>query len=99
MHVVLTDAERQQLRPLQKQRRDGDGYGKVTAVLMLAAGWGAGQVAQALGLDDGTGYRYAQAFVRLGLSRAHEQPGYWGLLTSAQLAGLCRELDPPLYTD
>ena len=28
-----------------------------------------------------------------------EQPGYWGLLTSAQLAGLCHELDHTLYTD
>ena len=46
-------------------------------------------------------YRYAEAFGRLGLARylAHEHPGYWGLLTSAQLAGLCRELGQTLYID
>ncbi len=101
MNVVLTETERTQLRQLQKQRRDGEGYVKVTAVLMLNAGRSVATVAQDLGLDDGTVYRYAQAFTRLGLAKylAHEQPGYWGLLTSAQLAGLCRELTQTLYTD
>ena len=101
MQVSLTDAERQQLRSLQKQRRDDEGYVKVTVVLMLDAGWAAGQVAEALGLDGSTVYRYAEAFARLGLDTylAHEQRGYWGLLTSAQLAGLCHELRRTLYTD
>ncbi|MDO7874737.1 helix-turn-helix domain-containing protein [Hymenobacter sp. ASUV-10] len=44
---------------MQKQRRDDEGYVKDTVVLMLNAGWGARQVAQALGLGDGTVYRYA----------------------------------------
>lgn len=101
MNVTLTASEREQLRQLQKQRRDEAGYVKVTVVLMLDAGWGAGPVAQALGLDDGTVYRYAQAWQQLGLEKylLHERPGYWGLLTSAQLAGLCRELEQRLYTD
>ena len=101
MQVVLTDSERQQLRQLQKQRRDDEGYVKVTVLLMLDHGRPAGIIAQDLGLDDGTVYRYAEAFGRLGLARylAHEQPGYWGLLTSAQLAGLCHELGQTLYTD
>lgn len=38
MNVALTAIERQQLRQLQKQRRDDDGYVKVTVVLMLDAG-------------------------------------------------------------
>lgn len=101
MNIVLTEVEREQLRQLQKQRRDNEGYVKVTVVLMLDAGWGAASVASALGLDDGTVYRYAQAYAHLGLARylAHEQRGYWGRLTSAQLAGLCRELRRTLYTD
>ena len=61
MKPALTDTERTQLWQLQKQRRDDEGYVKVTVMLMLDAGWGAGQVGQALGLDDGTVYRYAQA--------------------------------------
>ena len=38
---------------------------------------------------------------RSGLARylAHEQPGYWGLLTSAQLAHFCQEMNATLYTD
>lgn len=101
MTVPLTNSERRHLRALQKQRRDDEGYVKVTVVLLLDAGWGAAAVAGALGLDDGTVYRYAEAFARLGLDKylAHEQRGYWGLLTSAQLAGLCQQLRQTLYTD
>jgi transposase len=101
MNVALTDAEREHLRQLQTQRRDDAGYVKVTVVLMLDAGWGAGQVAQVLGLDDGTVYRYAQAWQRLGADKylVHEAPGYWGLLPSAGLAALSRELEQTLYTD
>ena len=101
MKVDLTDADRQHLRQLQKQRRDDEGYVKVTVVLMLDAGWGAGQVAQALGLDEGTVYRYAQAWQRLGRDKylVHEQPGYWGLLCSAGLAALSREVERTLYCD
>jgi transposase len=101
MNVALTDSERQHLRQLQKQRRDEDGYVKVTVVLMLDAGWAMATVAETLGLDQATVYRYGRAFVDLGVVRylAHEQPGYWGLLTSAQLAHLCQEVNATLYTD
>ena len=101
MKLELTDVERAHLRQLQKHRRDDEGYVKVTVVLMLDAGWGAGQVAQALGLDDGTVYRYVQAWQRLGLEKylLHDAPGYWGLLPSAGLAALSREVEQTLYTD
>ena len=45
MQVVLTDSERQQLRQLQKQRRDDEGYVKVTVLLMLDHGCPAGVIA------------------------------------------------------
>lgn len=38
MKVVLTSQEREQLRRVQKQRRDNEGYVKVTVVLMLDGG-------------------------------------------------------------
>ena len=96
----LTATERVQLRQWQKQRRDDDGYVKVTGVLMLDAGWPVATVAETLGLDEATVYRYVRAFAALGLARylAHEQPGYWGLLTSAQLAHLCQQVNATLYT-
>jgi transposase len=101
MKVNLMEAERQQLRAMQKQRRDDEGYGKGTVVLLLDAGRSAATVAQDLGLDDATVYRYAEAFARLGLEKylAHEQRGYWGLLPSPPLAGLCQQLRQTLYTD
>ena len=46
-------------------------------------------------------YRYALTYRLQGLADylAAEQPGYWGLLSSRQLAALCRELSQALYTD
>ena len=101
MNVRLTDTERTQLRQWQKQRRDNDGYVKVTVLLLLDAGRPLVRVVQDLGLDEATVYRYARAFTDLGLAKylAHEQPGYWGLLTSAQLAHLCQQVNTQLYTD
>ena len=88
MNVELTEPERQQLRQLQKQRRDEDGYVKVTVILLLDKRRPLAIIADDLGLDEATVYRYARAFTTLGVDQylAHEQPGYWGLLTSAQLA-------------
>lgn len=98
--MQLTNSERQQLRQWQKQRRDNEGYVKVTVLLMLDAGRSLATVVQDLGLDEATVYRYARAFADLGLAKylAHQQPGYWGLLTSAQLAHLCQQVNTQLYT-
>ena len=89
------------MRQLQKQRRDEAGYVKVTVILLLDKRRPLVSIADDLGLDESTVYRYARAFTNLGLVRylAHEQPGYWGLLSSAQLAHLCREVNATLYTD
>ena len=70
-------------------------------LLLLNQGHAAATVAQALGVDVSNGYRYAQTYQLQGLSgylRA-EQPDYWGLLTSSQLAGLCWKLGQQLYPD
>ena len=85
MNVGLSDSERQQLRQWQKQRRDNDGYVKVTVVLLLDKGRSAASIADDLGLDEATVYRYAGAFTTLGLTKylAHEQPGYWGFQYAA----------------
>jgi transposase len=101
MNVALTESERQYLRQLQKQRRDEAGYVKVTVLLLLDKCRPLASIADDLGLDEATVYRYARAFTALGVEKylAHEQPGYWGLLTSAQLAHLCRELNTTLYTE
>lgn len=58
-------------------------------------------MADDLGLDEATVYRYVQAFTARGLEKylAHERLGYWGLLTSAQLAALCRDVNRTHYTN
>jgi transposase len=101
MNLTLTEAERAQLRVLQKQRRDEAGYVKVTVVLLLDKGRSAASIAEDLGLDDATVYRYAQFYQLHGLSKylTADQARYWGLLTSAQLAHLCQEVNRTLYLD
>ncbi|RZL02416.1 MAG: hypothetical protein EOO62_22375 [Hymenobacter sp.] len=88
------------MRAWQKQLRDNDSYVKVTVVL-LDKGRSVASIADDLGLDEATVYRYAAAFTTLDLAKylAHEQPGYWGLLASAQLAHLCQQVNTQLYTD
>ena len=101
MVVSLPDAERQLLRQAQRACRGKAGYVPVTVLLMLDRGRAVAAIAEDLGLDEATVYRYRQTYQLLGLAGylRTEQPGYWGLLTSVQLAGLCRELGQQLYTD
>ena len=101
MVVSLPDAERQLLRQAQRACRGKAGYVPVTVLLLLDRGRAVAAIAEDLGLDQATVYRYAQHCREEGLTAflAAEQPGYWGLLSSAQLAGLCQELDQTLYTD
>ena len=88
---------------MQAQRacRNQAGYVPVPVLLLLDQGHAPLAVAQALGVNVRSVYRHAEAYRLQGLTGylAAAQPGYWGLLTSAQLAGLGRELDQTLYTD
>ena len=58
-------------------------------------------VAETLGLDKATVYRYVRVFATLGVDQylAHEHTGYWSLLTSVQLAHLCQQVNATLNTD
>ena len=101
MEVGLSDTERQLLRQAQRACRGKAGYVPVTVLLLLDRGRAVAAIAEDLGLDEATVYRYAQTYRLQGLAGylKAEQPGYWGLLTSAQLAGLAQELGQTLYTD
>ena len=68
---------------------------------MLDHGRPVAAIAQDLGLDVSSVYRYAQTYRLQGLRGylTAEQPSYWGLLSSIQLAGLCRELGQTRYPD
>ena len=85
MELTLPDSERVLLQQAQRACRGQAGYVPVTVLLMLDQGHAAATVAQALGVDVSSVYRYAQTYQLHGLAgylRA-EQLGYWGLLTSA----------------
>ena len=101
MDVRLSETERQLLRQAQRACRNKAGYVPVTVLLLLDRGRTVAAIAKDLGLDEATVYRYVQTYRLEGLAGylAAEQPGYWGLLTSVQLAGLDRELGQTLYTD
>jgi transposase len=101
MTVTLTAAEREALRALQRQSRGGSAYVPVTVVLLLDKGRPVPTIADDLGLDPATVYRYAAAWRTQGLPAfAGQKPaGYWGRLSSVVLGQLCQELDTQLYTD
>ena len=89
------------LRQAQRACRGKTGYVPVTVLLLLDKGRPVAAIADDLGLDQSTVCRCAQTYHEEGLRgylRA-EQPGYRGLLTSAQLASLCRQPDHTLYFD
>ncbi len=101
MEVRLSDTERQLLRQAQRACREKTGYVPVPVLLLLDRGRAVAATAEDLGLDEATVYRYAQTYHVKGLAGylKAEQPGYWGLLTSAQLAGLAQEVGQTRYTD
>lgn len=101
MSKHLSEVEREQLRALQRQARGGPAYVPVTVVLLLDKGRAVATIADDLGLDPATVYRYAAAWRTQGVAAfAGDKPaGYWGRLSSAQLAQLGQELDTHLYTD
>ena len=103
MEFALSDAERQALRHMQAHCRERAAYVPVTVVLLLDKGRSVPSIADDLGVSQATVYRHAGAWQAQGLA-AFARPdgqtgGYWGLLTSAQLAHLCQELARHVYTD
>ena len=67
MELRLTDSERVLLRQTQRACRGQAGYVPVTVLLMLDHGHAAATIAQNLGVDASSIYRYAQAYRLQGL--------------------------------
>jgi transposase len=87
------------LRLMQRIERDKRIYVKVTVLLMLHQGFTPQVIAQSLGIDDSTVYRYRQAFEGLGLEDYLKTlfVAYSGRLTAVQEAELRAELRERLY--
>ena len=101
MKLSLSATERVLLQQAQRACRGQAGYVPVTVLLMLDHGRAAAAIAQDLGLDESTVYRYAGAYRDQGLVAmlAAERPGYAGLLSAEQAAALRAEIGRTLYTD
>lgn len=97
--VQLNEQTRNQLRFLQKTNKDKKVFIKVTVLLMLDSGFSPEQVAQSLGIDDSTVFRYQKGWLDSDLSTylsANYLP-YSGKLTPGQEALLKIELRKNLY--
>ena len=101
MSFKLPEQEIEELRKLQRNvigRRD---YARVTYVLMLALDFSPDLVAQSLGIDVATVYRYKNLYVRGKTDSLLEDRyrGYSGRLYSEQISLLCKEFKRHIYTD
>ncbi len=85
--LTLTPTQTLELRHLQRATRERQVYVRVTVVLMLAGGFAAADVADALGIDAASVYRYAQGYgqaATLGDFVTRHYVPYAGRLTGAQ---------------
>lgn len=87
------------LRLLQRKHKDKRVYIKVTVVLMLHQGCTAQMIAESLGIDDSTVYRYHQGFEEFGLDDYLKSffVAYSGQLTEEEEQLLCVEVRQGLY--
>ena len=101
MQLELTPSEINALRKLQRNLAGSSDYARVTCILMLGMGNPPSFVAECLGIDPATVYRYRFAYIHGGAGELLENrhKGYWGLLDSHQQAALCKELCEHVYTD
>lgn len=97
--IELDDITRKRLRFIQKSNRDKRVYIKVTVLLMLNQGYSPADIAETLGLDDSTVYRYKAAFIESDLDSylGTNYFAYQGKLAVEQEGLLKEELQNFLY--
>jgi transposase len=100
MQITLDTETRNYLRKLRKKERDKKRYIKISVILALDAGHSAQEVADILGLDDATIYRYAALYRNEGVENYLKQNWvpYVGKLTQEQREAIRAEVSSRLYT-
>jgi len=80
MQIELFTSDINTLRELQCNLAGSSDYAYVTCILMLGMGNSPSFVAECLGIDSSTVYRYRTAFLHGGVSELLENrhKGYWG---------------------
>lgn len=101
MQSTLSPSELSDLKQIQRNVVGTPSYIKVTCVLMLGKGFSARDIADSLGIDLSSVYRYSGMYESQGLDSLLEQKykGYWGMLDCKQLSALRSELKSRVYTD
>jgi transposase len=101
MNVHLTDTQRNELKIFQRNVEKRSEYVKVTTILLLDKGLSITEIADYLGIDSSTIYRYVNSYINDGLVvyLQTDYQGYWGLLSSHQISQLRKELNTNLYLD
>lgn len=97
--INLDEATLKRLRFLQRTNKDRRVFIKVTVLLMLHMQFSAQDISASLGIDDGTVYRYRQAFENEGLETYLKSSfvAYSGKLNEDQELQLTKELLSNLY--
>lgn len=101
MEKFLSLSERDLLSKLQRSVSEKLKYIRITVLLLLDKGRSATEIAEDLGIDGSTVYRYKQAYDADGLDIYLETnyKGRWGLLSCIELSRLRAELERTLYTE
>jgi transposase len=101
MEINLTNDERKILKQYQRNVSERSSYVKVTTILLLDKGLAPIEIADYLGIDSSTIYRYSKSYHQDGLDKytSTDYKGYWGLLSSHQIAELRNELNTNLYIE
>jgi transposase len=97
--IQLDEETRKRLRKLQKTNKDKNVFVKVTVLLMLDQGISAEVIANSLGIDESTFFRYQKDFKENGLDAylGNRYVAYSGKLSKEQEELLIEELTDNLY--
>lgn len=97
--IHLDEQTRKELTQMRKKERNVRRHMKLSVILNLDRGLSPAEVAEFLGIDDSTVYRYAQGYKQSGLEAYLDDNwvAFSGLLSDAQLLRLKEEVSEHLY--
>lgn len=100
MQIKLSDKDREILQQMQYSEKNKKKFVKITVLLNLDRGLKEKEIANFLGIDISTIYRYISFYKDKGLDLYLESNynGYWGKLSSYQISLLRKELKSRIFT-
>ena len=97
--ILLDEPTKQVLKAMQRKTKDRKVFVRATVLLLLGKGRSAEIIAEDLGIDEGTVYRYKQKYEKEGFESYFKDNwvGYSGQLTELEKGILEQELDRELH--